>query len=343
MSTRSTSASRRSSRPAASRSLSSPAWGSPKTSRSPRCRWRRSSTSPNGPCAGSPSIWRSCRAPTSRPWRPCRSWSGGSACRWSPATRPPSPRCSRCWTRRLPARAVDAMVAAPFQYQRVSSFDEAVRALREHGEEAKVIAGGQSLVPMLNLRVARPDWLIDINPVGAGPIEDLGGYLRLPALMRHRALEQAEVVRRRCPILAAATAFVGNARSRARGTIGGSLAHADPGGELPCVAAALGAEVGVAALVELDTAGAVAGASVAIGGVADRPWLVPAEPLDELLGAAPEPALLERVTERAAGMLDPEDDVHASGGYRRRMAAVLGRRALAEAVQRARANQEPGP
>jgi aerobic carbon-monoxide dehydrogenase medium subunit len=292
------------------------------------------------------------------------------------------------------------MVAAPFQYERVSSFDEAVRALREHGEEAKVIAGGQSLVPMLNLRVARPDWLIDINPVGAGPIEDLGGYLRLPALTRHRALEQAEVVRRRCPILAAATAFVGNARSRARGTIGGSLAHADPGGELPCVAAALGAEVtvlggdgardlavrdllvsylttalepdevitevrvptqpersgwsfleltrrssdwmvvGVAALVELDTAGAVAGASVAIGGVADRPWVVPAEPLDDLLGAAPEPALLERVAERAAGMLDPEDDVHASGGYRRRMAAVLGRRALAEAVERARANQE---
>ena len=292
------------------------------------------------------------------------------------------------------------MVAAPFQYERVSSFDEAVRALREHGEEAMVIAGGQSLVPMLNLRVARPDWLIDINPVGAGPIEDLGGYLRLPALTRHRALEQAEVVRRRCPILAAATAFVGNARSRARGTVGGSLAHADPGGELPCVAAALGAEVtvlggdgardlavrdllvsylttalepdevitevrvptqpersgwsfleltrrssdwmvvGVAALVELDTAGAVAGASVAIGGVADRPWVVPAEPLDDLLGAAPEPALLERVAERAAGMLDPEDDVHASGGYRRRMAAVLGRRALAEAVERARANQE---
>src|SRR6266511_2176102 len=334
MSTRSTSASRRASRPAASRSLSSPAWGSPTTSRSPRCRWRRSSTSPNGPCAGSPSIWRSCRAPTSRPWRPCRSWSGGSACRWSPATRPPSPRCSRCWTRRLPARAVDAMVAAPFQYQRVSSFDEAVRALREHGEEAKVIAGGQSLVPMLNLRVARPDWLIDINPVGAGPIEDLGGYLRLPALTRHRALEQAEVVRRRCPILAAATAFVGNARSRARGTIGGSLAHADPGGELPCVAAALGAEgtvrggggardlavrellvsylttalepdevitevrvptqpersgwsfleltrrssdwmvVGVAALVELDTAGAVAGASVGVR--SPRPYSVPA-------------------------------------------------------------------
>jgi CO/xanthine dehydrogenase FAD-binding subunit len=278
-----------------------------------------------------------------------------------------------------------------------------VRALRERGEEAKVIAGGQSLVPMLNLRVARPAWLIDLNPVGAEPIEDLGGSLRLPALTRHRAIEQAELVRRRCPILAAATACVGNARSRARGTIGGSLAHADPGGELPCVAVALGAEVtvqgpdgtrevpvrdllvsflttslrpdevitevrmpaqparggwsfleltrrssdwmvvGVAALVQLDAAGAVAGASVAIGGVADRPWLVPPEPLADLLGETPQEALLARVAERVGGMLDPDDDVHASGAYRRRMAAVLGRRALAEAVERARANQGLDP
>jgi CO/xanthine dehydrogenase FAD-binding subunit len=96
------------------------------------------------------------------------------------------------------------MVAAPFGYQRVSSFDEAVQALHERGEDAKVIAGGQSLVPMLNLRVARPEWLIDINPVGAGPIEEHGGSLRLPALTRHRAIEESEVVRRRCPILAEA-------------------------------------------------------------------------------------------------------------------------------------------
>jgi len=101
--------------------------------------------------------------------------------------------------------------------------------------------------------------------------------------------------------------------------------------------------VGVAALVELDAAGAVAAASVAIGGVADRPWLVPAEPLADLLGAAPEEALLERVAGRVAGMLDPEADVHASGAYRRRMAAVLGRRALAEAVERAHANQGLDP
>jgi carbon-monoxide dehydrogenase medium subunit len=297
------------------------------------------------------------------------------------------------------------MVAAPFRYQRASSFGEAVEALREHGEEAKVIAGGQSLVPMLNLRLARPAWLIDINPVGAGPITDAGGYLRLPALTRQRVLERSGLVRRRCPILAAASAWVGNPRTRARGTIGGSLAHADPGGELPCAAVALGAEVtaqgpdgardlpvrdllvsflttalepdeiitevrvptlperggwsflelvrrtsdwmivGVAALFELDAAGAVAATSMAIGGVADRPWLAPAEPLADLLGAAPEQPLLRRVADQLAGMLDPDDDVHASGAYRRRMAAVLGRRALAEAVDRARArsDQEPHP
>jgi aerobic carbon-monoxide dehydrogenase medium subunit len=293
------------------------------------------------------------------------------------------------------------MVAAPFNYQRVTSFEEAARALRERGEDAKVIAGGQSLVPMMNLRVARPEWLIDINPVGAGPIKDRGGYLRLPALTRHRAVEEAEVVRRRCPILAEAAARVGNVRTRTRGTIGGSLAHADPAGELPCVTVALGAEVtvqgpdgvrdvavddllvsyltttlapdevvaevrvptlgprsgwsflemsrrssdwmvvGVAAVVELDAGGTVAAASVVIGGVAERPWTVPAEVLEDLLGAAPEAAPLARVAERAAAMLHPDDDVHASGAYRRRLAAVLGRRALAEAAARAGGDGRP--
>jgi CO/xanthine dehydrogenase FAD-binding subunit len=295
------------------------------------------------------------------------------------------------------------MVAAPFGYERVSSFEEAAQALHERGEDAKVIAGGQSLVPMLNLRLARPAWLVDINPVGAGPIEDHGGYLRLPALTRHRAIEESDVVRRRCPILAEAAARVGNVRTRTRGTIGGSLAHADPAGELPCVAVALGAEVtvrgrdgardvaaddllvsyltttlepdevvaevrvptlgprsgwsflevsrrssdwmvvGVAAVVELDDDGTVAAGSVAFGGVAERPWLVPAEALADLLGAAPEEALLARVTERAAAMLHPDDDVHASGAYRRRLVAVLGRRALAEAVARARGDGGSAP
>jgi len=295
------------------------------------------------------------------------------------------------------------MVAAPFGYERVSSFEEAAQALQRRGEDAKVIAGGQSLVPMLNLRLARPAWLVDINPVGAGPIEDHGGYLRLPALTRHHAIEESDVVRRRCPILAEAAAQVGNVRTRTRGTIGGSLAHADPAAELPCVAVALGAEVtargpdgardvavgdllvsyltttlepdevvaevrvptleprsgwsflemsrrssdwmmvGVAAVVELDDDGTVAAGSVAFGGVAERPWPVPAEVLADLLGAAPAEALLQRVAERAAAMLHPDDDVHASGPYRRRLAAVLGRRALAEAAARARGDGGSAP
>jgi carbon-monoxide dehydrogenase medium subunit len=295
------------------------------------------------------------------------------------------------------------MVAAPFGYECVSSFEEAAQALQRRGEDAKVIAGGQSLVPMLNLRLARPAWLVDINPVGAGPIEDHGGYLRLPALTRHHAIEASDVVRRRCPILAEAAARVGNVRTRTRGTIGGSLAHADPAAELPCVAVALGAEVtargpdgardvavgnllvsyltttlepdevvtevrvptlgphsgwsflemsrrssdwmvvGVAAVVELDDDGTVAAGSVAFGGVAERPWPVPAEVLADLLGAAPAEALLQRVAERAAAMLHPDDDVHASGPYRRRLAAVLGRRALAEAAARARGDGGSAP
>jgi len=101
--------------------------------------------------------------------------------------------------------------------------------------------------------------------------------------------------------------------------------------------------VGVAAVVELDDDGTVAAGSVAFGGVAERPWPVPAEVLADLLGAAPEEALLQRVAERAAAMLHPDDDVHASGPYRRRLAAVLGRRALAEAAARARGDGGSAP
>src|SRR4030095_17238017 len=118
------------------------------------------------------------------------------------------------------------MVAAPFGYECVSSFEEAAQALQRRGEDAKVIAGGQSLVPMLNLRLARPAWLVDINPVGAGPIEDHGGYLRLPALTRHHAIEESDVVRRRCPILAQAGARGGHGRPPTRAPHGGRLAHA---------------------------------------------------------------------------------------------------------------------
>jgi CO/xanthine dehydrogenase FAD-binding subunit len=291
------------------------------------------------------------------------------------------------------------VVAAPFAYRRAACFEEAVQVLAEHGEEAKLLAGGQSLMPMLNLRLARPGLLVDLNPIDAGPVEDRGRVLRLPSLTRHRTLKDAELVRRRCPVLAAAAAHIGNVRTRARGTIGGSLAHADPTGELPLVTIALGAEVsalgpggardlavrdllvsylttslepdevitevrvptlppgagwsfqevarrtsdwmvvGVAAVVELDPdRDTVAALSLAFGGVADRPWLVEPALLAGLLGKAPEEPLLKEVAARIAETAVSEDGMHASGAYRQRLVAVLGRRALAEAASRARGN-----
>jgi aerobic carbon-monoxide dehydrogenase medium subunit len=137
------------------------------------------------------------------------------------------------------------MVAPAFDYVAAGSYDEAVRLLASGGEEAKILAGGQSLMPMLNLRLAHPGLLIDINPADQRPPSVAGGLLRLPALTRHRVLLEHDLVRRHCPLLAEAARYVGNVRVRNRGTIGGSLAHADPTSEIGCCALVTGAEVAV--------------------------------------------------------------------------------------------------
>jgi CO/xanthine dehydrogenase FAD-binding subunit len=135
------------------------------------------------------------------------------------------------------------MYASPFDYATAPSWEEAVALLAEGGDEARVIAGGQSLVPMMTLRLATPHLLVDVNRASTATVEQRGGRLALPALTRHAELERSPLIRRTCPILAEAAAFIGNVRVRHRGTIGGSLAHADPAAELACVAVALGAEI----------------------------------------------------------------------------------------------------
>jgi CO/xanthine dehydrogenase FAD-binding subunit len=135
------------------------------------------------------------------------------------------------------------MVAPPFDYVAAGSYDEAVRLLAARGEEAKILAGGQSLMPMLNLRLARPELLIDINLADQRPPSRTGDLLRLPALTRHRVLLEHDLVRQHCPLLAEAIRHVGNVRVRNRGTIGGSLAHADPTSEIGCCALATQAQV----------------------------------------------------------------------------------------------------
>ena len=137
------------------------------------------------------------------------------------------------------------MKPAPFDYVRASTVEDAVAALAAANEdgEGKVIAGGQSLMPLLALRLAQPSVLVDINRVpGLDAIGPRPGGLRIGALTRHRAL----AAQRQHPLLAEAARWVGHAAIRTRGTLGGSLAHADPAAELPVVAVGCGAVATVA-------------------------------------------------------------------------------------------------
>jgi CO/xanthine dehydrogenase FAD-binding subunit len=131
-----------------------------------------------------------------------------------------------------------------FDYLLPRSLDEALGLLAQHGDEAKVLAGGQSLVPLLNFRLVRPSYLVDLNDIpGLDGIRLDGDRLALGAMTRQRTAETSTVVRERAPLLAEAMPQIGHVQIRNRGTIGGSLAHADPAGELPAVLAALDGEV----------------------------------------------------------------------------------------------------
>jgi CO/xanthine dehydrogenase FAD-binding subunit len=133
---------------------------------------------------------------------------------------------------------------APFTYVRAESVEHAVDTLRAHGGEAKLLAGGQSLVPALNMRLARPTVLVDLNRVpGLERIDEENGDLRIGALVRQSAAERAQLVRERCPLLAESLPLVGHFVTRNRGTIGGSIAHADAAAELPLALVALGGTV----------------------------------------------------------------------------------------------------
>jgi CO/xanthine dehydrogenase FAD-binding subunit len=134
--------------------------------------------------------------------------------------------------------------AAPFQYTRAASIAEACELLSQHGDGAKLIAGGQSLVPMMAMRLARPTWLVDINEIAPLKFIEIGkDAARTGTCTRQRVLERDEALAARVPLLAQALAWVGHVQTRNRGTAGGSLAHADPSAELPLVAQALGARM----------------------------------------------------------------------------------------------------
>ena len=139
------------------------------------------------------------------------------------------------------------MISAGFDYVRAGSIDEAVAALAEHGDDAKVMAGGQSLIPLLRLRLAYPEVVVDVGRIAemAGIRED-GQALVIGAMTTHYDVIRNQLVRQHCGLLAEATETVADPAVRHRGTFGGALAHADPAGDLPAVAVALEAEMVVA-------------------------------------------------------------------------------------------------
>jgi aerobic carbon-monoxide dehydrogenase medium subunit len=132
------------------------------------------------------------------------------------------------------------MIPAQFEYQRSGSLDEAVRALADGGDDAKVIAGGQSLLPLLRLRLAYPSLLVDIGGLGelAG-VRDAGDALVIGAMTTMYSLTRDPLIREHCGLIAEAAGTVADPAVRHRATIGGSLAHADPAGDLPAVILAL--------------------------------------------------------------------------------------------------------
>ena len=133
------------------------------------------------------------------------------------------------------------MKPAPFEYARPDSVDEAVALLAEHGPDAKVLAGGQSLVPLLNFRLSRPAVLVDIARIpGLDRVSVGDDGIRIGALARQRRVERDARVRAACPLLPVMLGHVGHLQVRTRGTILGSLAHADPAAELPAAAVLLG-------------------------------------------------------------------------------------------------------
>lgn len=285
------------------------------------------------------------------------------------------------------------MKPAPFRYHAPDSIDEAVHLLAEHGDEAKVLAGGQSLIPAMNFRLAQPAVLIDLGRIGElAYLREDGGSLRIGAMTRQRDVERSALVAEMAPLVHQTMPWIAHPQIRNQGTFGGSIAHADPSAELPAVAVATDAAcrirsvrgeravgaaefftdlfetvllpdellvevavpaarprtgtafqevarrhgdyalVGVAAAVTLDGAGRLEDARIVLTSVGPGP-VAAAKARELLLGKTAGEALVAEAAKVAAQEdIDPPGDIHASVPYRRRLAEVLTRRALNEAL-----------
>ena len=138
------------------------------------------------------------------------------------------------------------MYPAPFEYFAPGTVEEALELLARYGDDAKVLAGGQSLIPMMKLRIAAPRFLIDVNRISSlTGIREVGGRLVLGAMCRHAEIASSPLIRHRLPLMTDAADVTADVQVRNRGTVGGSLAHADPAGDWPAALLALDADVTV--------------------------------------------------------------------------------------------------
>ena len=295
------------------------------------------------------------------------------------------------------------MKPAPFAYHRPTSVEEALAILGAHGSDARPLAGGQSLIPAMNFRLARPAVLVDLNRIGELDFvraEGAGG-VRCGAMTRQRTAERHADMIRGAGLLAEALPHVAHAQIRNRGTLGGSVAHADPSAEIPAVLLALGASfvvrgpagvrsvpaerffvglfqtalapgellveiacpalaprsgwgfaevarrhgdyalAGAAAVVTLDDRGRCRDVRVALLGVGEGPVFA-TRAAKTLSGEVPSAAAIRAAAQAVAAKdIDPPSDIHASAAYRRQLAGVVTRRALATACERATARAEP--
>ena len=283
------------------------------------------------------------------------------------------------------------MKPPPFEYAAPHTLEEALALLGgSSGDEPRALAGGQSLVPLLNLRFARPTLLVDLNRIpGLDSVEWVNGHVRLGAMVRQRTLETDPVFGERLPLLAEAATWIAHLAIRTRGTVGGSLAHADPAAELPAAMVVSGAQLhvrgvgtrrvvpaaefflgpyttaldagelleaievplpaagtgwafvevarvhgafalaGVAALLAIGSDRRIADVRVALCGVGGAPY-VPGWLAEAAVGEVPGDQLFRQIGDRVRDELGPGTD-----DYRRDVAGVLTRRALARAAERA--------
>lgn len=286
------------------------------------------------------------------------------------------------------------MIPAQFDYVAPSTLDEALGLLTEHADDAKILAGGHSLIPAMKLRLAQPALLIDIGRVkDLAYIREDGGQIRIGALTTHYQLEASERLREICPLLPECAASIGDVQVRNKGTIGGSLAHADPAADWPAAAVALRAElvaassrgerviaaddffvdmlttalrpdevlreirinapgartgqaymkvhhpasgfavVGVAVSLTLGDNGKCAAAGVGVTGVAAKAYRA-ALVESALVGSTLDEQAAANAASHAADGVDANGDIYASADYRRHLAVVYTRRAIAAALRR---------